>query len=80
MDSLRAVHIFHDWAYREGTMDDPSAPVDSATEHSALINNVTKKGIQLLSTKRVPAVGLTDSLKSVIVSTRPHLLRLPCNA
>lgn len=70
MDSLTAARIFHDWAYREGTMDDPSAPVTSTAEDFALIDNVTEKGIQLLRAKRVRAVGFNDSLKSVIVFTK----------
>lgn len=70
MDSATAARIFHDWAYREGLMDDPSATVASTAAEMASIENVTDKGMQLLRTKRVRAVGFNEAVKSVVVFTK----------
>jgi hypothetical protein len=70
MESSVAARIFHDWAFREGLMDDAAATVVSTPADFALIENVTERGTQILRQRRICAIGFNDSVDRIVVFTK----------
>lgn len=70
MESAVAARIFHDWAYKEGLLDEKAAPIASDNNDYALIQGVDERGVQLLRQKRVRFIGFDPATGRVIVYTK----------